>query len=244
MKGASGASLKLSGDFVIKTCEDATNQADWFRTVEEIGLPIGIRVPTIGKVSADSYEMEFIQGHLATQELSIFAIKKLASFCEWLESAPQKNATWNSYLERLESHVRTADTKPMIRALDLVSKADPFPQTFCHGDLTLENVIVDFQSCVLIDPNHKPGLYQSFILDLGKILQSTHFDYHRVFNSNPGVDLARQAMWIEGWLKERYFWDAAVVAAISHIIRLRKYRPTPEQSLVDSHLNAFINAYT
>jgi len=244
MKGASGASLKLSGDFVTKTCKDAKNQVEWFRIIEEIGLPTGLRVPTIGKISASSYEMEFIQGHLATQESSVFVVQKLMEFCEGLQRTPQNNTTWNSYLERLEAHVSIADTKPMVKALNLVSKASPFPQTFCHGDLTLENVMIDAKSCVLIDPNYSPELYQSFVLDLGKILQSTHFRYHEVFNSNHGVSLTRHADFVEAWLKSHYLWDVAIIAAISHIIRLRRYRPENERTKVDSHLTSFIQEFS
>jgi len=80
MKGASGASLKLSGDFVVKTCKDAKSQVAWFREMEKLGLPNGLRLPTIGGVTEESYEMEFIQGHLATQESSIFVVQSLIDF--------------------------------------------------------------------------------------------------------------------------------------------------------------------
>lgn len=245
MNGASGAALKLSGDTVIKTCKGAKQQVRWFQHANQIGLPEGLSVPQIYRAEELYYEMEYIQGHEATHEATLYGIKACLKWCLHCVHKPSKaEGSWDSYLVRLEDHVKLADTAPMRLALQKVSQLKPLPPSFNHGDLTLENVLITPGSVVLIDPNYDPSLFQSYILDLGKVLQSTHFNYHKVFDSNHGVNLKRHGKWIEAKLKANSLWEQSLLSCLSHIIRLRKYQPIEKQSAVDFHLASFINSYT
>jgi hypothetical protein len=105
----------------------------------------------------------------------------------------------------------------------------------------LENVLVeDNGEMVLIDPNYDPGLFQSWLLDYGKLLQSVHSDYHRLFNSSPGSDPAPLLNYLKEYLESRGLWEMALVAELSHVIRLRKYRPENERWLVDKILGNLV----
>ncbi len=245
MNGASGAALRLSGDTVTKTCKGAQEQVRWFQQAHKMGLPEGLSVPRVFSSTEDSYEMEYVQGHEATHEATLYGIKACLKFCSHCSKHREgSNVTWDSYLVRLEDHVRLANTAPMRLALEKVSQMDPPPPTFNHGDLTLENVLITPRSVVLIDPNYGSSLYQSYVLDLGKMLQSTHFQYHKVFNSNHGVNLQRHGRWLEAELKSKGLWSESLLSCLSHIIRLRKYQPVEMQPTVDSHLATFIKKYT
>ena len=244
MKGASGAALKLSGDTVTKACNDSIQQVRWFQQAKKLGLPEGLSVPRVFSANDKSYEMEYIQGHEATHEATLYGIKACLKWCLHCSHKPSTtDATWDSYLTRLEDHVRLANTAPMRQALEKLIHMQALSCTFNHGDLTLENVLITPGSVVLIDPNYGQSLFQSFILDLGKVLQSTHFEYHRVFGSNHGVSLRRHGKWIEAELKASDLWEPSSLSCLSHIIRLRKYQPTNLRPLVDSHLALFIKNY-
>jgi hypothetical protein len=90
---------------------------------------------------------------------------------------------------------------------------------------------------VLIDPNYEVGLFQSYLLDYGKLLQSVHSDYHRVFNSSAGEDPEPLLNYLKSYLQDRGEWEWALVAELTHIIRLRRYRPENERRLVDCLLD-------
>lgn len=237
MKGNSGAALDFRGDFVVKTCSQAKGQVAWFREAEKTGIIPGFRLPQVEAISESQYRIEYIAGFSATMLTSVSEFKKLVDLAEhWASKPSTTNATWDSYLERLQNHVAASNSPLMQEAFDVVVQYN-FPRSFCHGDLTLENVLVTGEGeLVLIDPNYSFDLYQSWILDLGKLLQSTNSDYHRVFNSSPGVDPRPHLNYLRGYLQNRGLWKVSLVSELSHIMRLRRYRPEGEHQKVDQIL--------
>lgn len=245
MKGASGAFVNLNGDRVSKICNDALLQVEWFGLAAQHGLVAGVRVPAAELLALREYHMEFIRGHCATSEPSVMFLETLLKqVMVWRDSPPQTAGSWDSYIERLEEHVKIGDTGEMREALSLVQAAEQLPASFCHGDFTLENILIESDgTCVLLDPNYKRGLFQSYVLDLGKLLQSTHARYHEVFRSNHGVDLRRHDEWLLERLKALGLWQESLIACITHVMRLRKYRPEEEKFLADEMLLTLIKEY-
>ena len=237
MRGNSGASLCFQGDFVLKECGNAKDQYDWFSAADLVGMIDGFRLPHTRLVDEHSYEIEYVHGYSATQITSVQDFARLVKLIEHWEKQPTETlGSWFNYLRRLEQHVAEGNSEEMRNAFHLASQYE-LPSSFGHGDLTLENVLVEKDGgMVLIDPNYSQGLFQSYILDYGKLLQSVHSDYHRVFNSSPGEDPAPLLAWFRKYLEERGLWEAALVAELTHIMRLRKYRPEGERSMVDALL--------
>jgi hypothetical protein len=245
MKGASGAGLKLTGDIVTKTCKDAQQQADWFATAAPL-LPAGVRTPRVISVTDSSYVMEFISGHEATRDSTLSPIKNCLGMVRQLSQRGPTQGTIDDYLTRCEEHIKYAgkEHRCLHQAFSwLVRDAHLLHAGFCHGDLTLENVLVSGGSLVVIDPNNKPGLFMSPALDHGKLLQSTHARYHDVFDSHKGCSLSRHARFLEKHLRETGEWRAAIVACASHIIRLRRYNPGREH-LADGILEQLLKNYS
>ena len=244
MKGASGAGLDLAGDLVTKTCKDAQDQVNWFKTAKPL-LPDGIRTPRIWSSHPSYYTMEFVSGHEATRESSLHPIIN----CQQLAEHGPSGGTIDSYVERCEDHVRQIKTcwTPQHPASFLMKwlerDAHLLQPGFCHGDLTLENVMVGQDSLVVIDPNNKPGLFMSPALDHGKLLQSTHAHYHDVFDSHKGCSLTRHAQYLEKYLLERDEWKPGILACATHILRLRKYNPCREH-LADDILEQLLQNYS
>jgi len=244
MKGASGADLSFRGDFVLKQCSDAEDQVAWFKKVESQRLIEPLTTPRVSLETPSSYLIEYIEGHVATHESGLGVVQALfKQVMAWSSNASISRGNWDSYLTRLEDHVRVGPSGEMVCAMVEMERCEPFPSSFCHGDLTLENALVQNRTdrLFLIDPNSKPSLFSSFILDLGKLLQSTYIDYHAMFDSHCGVELTRHNEWLVAELKKQNIFRSTHFALISHIMRLRKYRPSSEHETVDYLLNYLLS---
>lgn len=242
MKGSSGATLDFSGDFIRKKCKDAAEQCDWFRTASRYTLAPGIRLPQTTCVSSSEYDIEFVEGVCGTQIESTRLIDTLVDqTLLWSKVPATRTADWASYKDRLQSeHVTLAVSDIVRRTFEFLDEIDPLPSSFSHGDLTLENIIVENNGgIVLIDPNFKQNLFQSYVLDLGKLLQSVHSDYHRLFNSHPGGDPAPLCAHLRQRLGKP-LWTQALAAEMSHVVRLRKYRPSAQWPVVDRLLRSLL----
>ncbi len=242
MKGSSGATLDFSGDFIRKKCKDAGEQCEWFRIASRYTLAPSVRLPQTICVSDSDYDIEFIEGVCGTQIESTRLIDTLVDqVFLWSKLPASRHTDWGSYKERLHlEHVSLTDSEIVRRTFDFLDEIVPLPSSFSHGDLTLENIIVENNGgIVLIDPNFKTNLFQSYVLDLGKLLQSVHSDYHRLFNSHPGCDPAPLCAHLRQRLGKP-LWTQALAAEISHVIRLRKYRPSAQWPTVDRLLGQLL----
>lgn len=224
--GASGAHFEHNGQTLIKRCPNAFEQASWLRTASILPLEEGVRCVQVYAADADAYLMEHITGHLGTEEPTTNITDRLyAQINRWRYIPPTSNATWDNYLERVKHHCITVQSATLWDAYSVLAAHKPFTPSFNHGDLTYENVLIQSDNTlVLIDPNSAPNIYQSFILDYGKMLQSTHTAYHNTFKSNIGNNLDMQDATLTRHLKQDGHYEDALTACLSHIIRLAKYR--------------------
>lgn len=241
MRGNSGALLNFAGDYVLKECGNAKEQCEWFGRAECAGLVEGVSLPYVELVTPTAYRIEYISGYSATQITSVQDLQRLINLVEcWRKKPATNSGSWEGYLQRLEHHVVVSNSAQMEAAFELVCRYN-LPSSFNHGDLTLENVLVRSDGeMVLIDPNYSEGLFQSWLLDYGKLLQSTHSDYHRVFNSSPGSDPQHLLNYLRSHLVNAGAWQLALVAELTHIMRLRKYRSPEEWGKVDRILEGLV----
>lgn len=222
--GASGASFTRTGQRLTKTCDNAVEQATWLRMAAVLPLEERLRCVEVYAVTANDYTMEHVTGHLATVEPSTNTTRTLyAQVGRWRQIPPITNATWDGYLDRLRSHCAAAKSRVLWGAYALLEGERAPAASFNHGDLTYENVVIQSDTCWLIDPNYSPGLFQSYVLDYGKMLQSTHTAYHAIFNRNVGTNLAHHDATLCGLLRAEGQYRASLVACLSHVIRLAKY---------------------
>ena len=226
MKGASGASLKQQGDLVTKSCTDALEQVRWFADARKFGFVDGVSAVNIYWNSIRTYTMNHVTGHVATHEPQTVYLERIYEQVRyWGDLYPMNFATWQSYIDRLYEHAETTTSHIIRQAVEVIEQSPELDQSFCHGDLTLENIIIDHDGTAwLIDPNSNGSLYQSWILDCGKLLQSTHTDYHRIFDSHAGVNLRKHDAMLKEMLVADGIYRPALVACLSHIVRLCKYR--------------------
>lgn len=227
MKGASGAMLRQQGDLVTKSCTDASEQVHWFSEAHRFGFVDGVSAVRIYWHNGQHYTMNHVIGHVATHEPQTVYLERIYEQMQyWRSLYPLNFATWDNYIDRLYEHAECTTSNIIYQAVELVEQAEPFEQSFCHGDLTLENIILDADGTAwLIDPNHRSDLYQSWVLDCGKLLQSTHTQYHQLFDSHAGVHLRKHDTIIKELLIRDGVYREALTACLSHIVRLCKYRP-------------------
>jgi hypothetical protein len=55
--------------------------------------------------------------------------------------------------------------------------------SYCHGDLTIDNIIKHKDRIVFIDSNYRDDLWQSYLLDYAKLYQETIFKKPELFHS-------------------------------------------------------------
>jgi len=226
MRGWSGATLMQEGDHITKVCDNASDQVQWFTECKRFGMVEGIKTVDVYWRNANRYTMNHVVGHLATHEPQTTFISRLYDQIKhWQSVYPLNFANWHDYIQRLYEHAEVTDSSTIFRAVEMIEQFEPLEQSFCHGDLTLENMIVDASGDVwLIDPNFSGNLYQSWLLDAGKLLQSTHTRYHELMGSNAGVTLRKHDQVLIERLERDGVYQTALMACLTHIIRLCKYQ--------------------
>jgi hypothetical protein len=229
LRGASGSLLLRRGSNVLKQCRNSERQVSWLR--QERALLDGILCVPTRTVDDHTYEMPYIEGRGGVTVGGTEVVERLlAQALHWRDIPSDNTADWGSYLARLRGHASFLDSAVADDAVDLLASGPALPTSWCHGDLTLENVMVSTEGVIyLLDPNYAPDLYQSYLLDIGKLLQSTHTIYHGGLTGRY-VDLREQDQILRERLQADGIWRDSLRACLSHVIRLLRYHP--ERKLV------------
>lgn len=192
----------------------------WFDRARTL-LVNGVRVPRISASPLPGhYNMQLVKGiplctYTDPQYVPIL-LKQVEAFSRmWVGSM-----TWTEYLNCIEHRCFNNRVMQWLRSIEVPS------HQFCHGDLTLENVLVDGAGQLfLIDPNMRLN-FNSSHLDRGKILFSR--SYHDIFESYWLAQPMREAIDAETWSIEDY------ACLLTHIIRLSGHR---DQAMIDRWLS-------
>ena len=225
LRGASGSILHVRNSELLKQCANSERQVSWLRQGRAL-LP-GVRCVPTRTMDQRTYVMPCIEGRIGYAVSGGDLVGRLINqVLAWRDEPADNVATWSSYLVRLADHATFVSSRIGHDAVRLLADGEPFPASWCHGDLTLENVMLDNDGhLVLLDPNYAPDLYQSYLLDLGKLLQSTHTSYHKQLAGHH-VELTLQDRVLRERLEAAGLWQASLRACLSHLIRLLRHWPT------------------
>ena len=141
------------------------------------------------------FDMEYIHGITLAEYIRKIDVNEIHELVDILTSQIEQytyrgyadnSAVFLSKLEDLNSKIHSP---VMRRGLELLFEHDwkHFPLTFCHGDLTLENIIICKGNFYFID--FLDSFFDCFILDIATLLQDAQCMWYYRFEQNLDVNV-------------------------------------------------------
>lgn len=155
--------VRRVNNFVVKKSSSSVNETKWYKKASELEL----NLPDILSYDNDTITTSFIDGKSCSNiDLFLETIKVF-------QSTPSLNKIgFGSYIQRIKNHL---DNNPTIigknKLLDLLNLVN-IPNTFNHGDFSVNNLIESNGKLYLIDPIMDDSIFQSYIIDTAKHLFS------------------------------------------------------------------------
>lgn len=154
--------VRRVNDFVIKRSETSVSEYNWYKFASKI-----INTAEVLSYDRDTITTKYIRGETFNNpDLSINILNKFKN------EPSLSNASFYSYIERIESHASQNSDLINVETLVKYLKKLNVPNTFNHGDFSIENMIQNGADLYLIDPIFSPKLFQSYYLDAAKHLFS------------------------------------------------------------------------
>ena len=154
LKGNSGSEIYRAGNRVIKKGKDVAKQAEWYAKAKAIG----IKTPAVYSVVLDTISMEYINGETGAERIlqtgDIYGIASLAMLMSLKKTGYVFNT--DALKRRAEEHLQSFGKEGLFQKLFsfLETNKDKYgaEASFCHGDLSLSNIIYSRGDIYLIDP--------------------------------------------------------------------------------------------
>ena len=176
---------KMSGDvsYNFRLKKQCKKQSNFISKVVNISAPKIIRCGY--NLNRFFFDMEFVQGKTMAEYSEYIKIMEIADFMKCLFHT----LYWNEYKEDLnvnkifsnkinELKYKTSKFQNVRYAIEILEKFDwsQVPKSPCHGDLTLENILVTKdKNLYLID--FLDSFYNSWMIDIAKLLQDLEFHW-------------------------------------------------------------------
>ena len=199
--GLSGATIERRGNKVYKTHANSLETAVWYKEAQNY-----IKSVKVHSLIGDTICIDYIHGtDEPTVEQMDYVINKFSN----VPDEPR----FNTYIARIEKHLDlyNPDYKEwLINQLKKFEVLFDSERSFCHGDMSFDNMINADGVLYLIDPNKPKCLYSSWMLDLSKILHSS-----RRFNK----------MHVYEYFVNKYakYEEELRLLELTHWVRMRKY---------------------
>lgn len=180
--GRSGASVRFRNGQIIKTFdkESVDMQLDWYKHNPYTS-------PKHKRLDDYTYKMEFIQGDCAAVTKTMW--NDVINIPLRFRQQPPINTYSGAYTDYVSYCIRNLPSSLRTRVLQIATKFNYTTNTFCHGDLVLNHVIRDhFDNICLIDPSIKKGIWNSWMIDVGRLMMSFRSNYDTKFMGWPQVD--------------------------------------------------------
>lgn len=126
-------------------------------------------IPHVYSADFTAMTMEFIP---ADGKYSIDSILELIE--KYKEYPRLNNLTFQSYRARIAEHLKYNTICNGQKLLNHLDQLD-LPPTFCHGDLSIRNIVANVEGIKLIDPLYDDTRYGSYWLDYAKLAFSLKF---------------------------------------------------------------------
>lgn len=218
--GWSGADVELRNGRVYKTGKDSLNASKWYKIAESF-----FNVPKVYSLIGDTICLEFIDQN------SPISLQKVINVIEtFKEISDFKGGDFKIYIERVKSHCDYSnqfyEILPLLEEIQFFCNKN---NSFCHGDLTIENILMHNGDPFLIDPIYDDHSYSSYLLDITKFAYS----------------LRRHKLQIEydyfiNHFKSRIPFPVLNILELSHWVRVYKYAPEDQRLDIVNIINEFL----
>lgn len=219
-KGWSGADVELRDGKVYKTHKDSLSVVEWY----DIALKF-FDVPEIYSLIGNTICMEYIQQN---NKLKLDPIIDLFFKFKKVEV---NDCSFDTYIKRISDHCDfNNDFHWSLSKLSKISDFCDKNKSFCHGDLTIENIIPRNGKFYLIDPIFDKNCYSSYLLDISKFLHSLKknkmfIEYKYVINS----------------IKHEIPLEVLNTLELSQWVRVYKYAPDNMKQFIKNEIECFKN---
>lgn len=155
--------VRRVNNFVVKKSPSSISEVSWYNKALELNL----NIPEVLSYDNDTITTSFIDGK-SCNNIELF-INVLKTF----QLTPSTNKVgFGAYIQRIKTHL---DNNPTIIGKDkLLASLNTIniPNTFNHGDFSVNNLIESKGNLYLIDPIISDSIFQSYVIDAAKHLFS------------------------------------------------------------------------
>lgn len=151
------------------------NQFRWFEDVKQTvpnNIPKDVE-PRLGTVK-QGYVMEYIEQNRKPITSDVSKLFEIINKISYTKKNRNKFETYINYIKKIiKKYDMPFDFSDVIKTLEDNQDYANKHTSFCHGDLTFDNIIFRDDRIILIDSNYKEHMWQSSLLDIAKLLQES-----------------------------------------------------------------------
>lgn len=223
LSGGSGKSVYRQGNIVKKdlgTSEEAAEFKAWIAANKG-----EYKIPKIYSYLYDTVYMEYIDGKRGCDVDAVFVPNLINRILKCKETSPQ-NFDIKPHIERLlknktgDEHANYLLEKIACYLSDSALTLN-LEGSFCHGDLTLSNIIVKGEELYFIDARNTTGA-NSYLLDLAKLRMSLN-GYERIFGISC-VDNSKWSKYIDTAASKLGLLEEVLALEVMFIFRCYRYK--------------------
>ena len=237
-RGFSGAEVTRIGNVVIKQADNVETQAQWYREAAEHyrarrDMPCMINIPKVYSVTLGKLYMKYVNGVSGVKSANHQLVSDIISTVRTERTLDGKNDldAYARYVEGRAASVRLAtDIGDRLRKCESLKR-----RTFCHGDLSLQNIISHADGYTLIDPSPKLKM-ESWILDAAKLRASLNILDEVLENTTHPAALVRT---LDRGIDNPQDLEAVKLAEESHVIRVWYYARKLGKKMQEKQLETY-----
>lgn len=225
LKGNSNSflSLEKTNDkiFVRKT-------GDIDRNIERY-TKLDLPFPKIYKIESNYYEMEYIKHIDIATYLKYNSPLGLIKFLDSVIKYLKNNIVYKNYIDTYELKLKNIEFEDLIfNKKQLIDKLPRLlPSSLYFGDLTLENILWDYDNSRFVLIDGLTSEYDSYIFDLHKLKQDIVCGW---FIRNNNVKIEDKLRSIDNYFKNYPFYDNKYLTILM-LLRILPYTKTTEDYL-------------
>lgn len=237
LKGGSGNNVTRVGNIVKKetTYEKLEKTRHWNEDSKRL-----CHTPNIISTLYNAMYMEHIEGAMISdfggEYLMTLLVKRIVSIALSFKEIKYDNFNIEKHIQILlknDCNMTNSSIKKCVKLLQKFENVLKENATFCHGDMTLSNLIMELATgrIYFIDPEQDKEA-SSYLLDLAKLRMSLMGYEQRFGLSKSKFDLSGILNSFDNELKSTGVYDVVFILNYMYIIRLWRYKDVKGKNIV------------